>query len=83
MCLAQDLQVGNILVASDCMNVVKDIISGVPGGQNCMIIKEILKKGEDFSVATFVHERREANTEAHIGSQDQLSIWMLVDMFGY
>jgi ribonuclease HI len=88
MCLAQDLQVGNILVASDCMNVVKDIISGVPGGQNCMIIKEILKKRGDFSVATFVHERREANTEAHRLSRSAIyldvgrHVWLLTPPCG-
>ena len=54
-----------MMVATDCLNVVKQINERMVSGQHCMIIKEILVKKESFLMATFSHERREANGEAH------------------
>jgi hypothetical protein len=45
---------------SDCLNVVKAINEDGTREEHCMIIREILEKRREFSVATFSHERREA-----------------------
>jgi ribonuclease HI len=65
LALATDTHVSSLLVASDCQNVIKEINDGGKQGQHGMIIRDIMAKKQDFFQATFSHERREANGEAH------------------
>ena len=59
------MNIYRLWVASDCMNVIKEINGGGLRGQQCMIIKQILMKKQQFLEATFSYERREANGVAH------------------
>jgi hypothetical protein len=63
--LAEDMHINKFDMASDCLNVIKELNAGCSQGQQCTIIKEILMKKLGFHVATFNHERREANGDAH------------------
>jgi ribonuclease HI len=63
--LATNMHERKLHIVSDCLNVVKAINEDGTRGEHCMIIREILEKRREFSVATFSHERREANGEAH------------------
>jgi hypothetical protein len=61
---AANLLLGLILVASDCLEVVKGLHeenSGVLG----IILREIKDRPKISGDTTFSHERREANVEAH------------------
>jgi ribonuclease HI len=65
LALAEDMHLNKLWVASDCLNVIKEINDGANSGQQCMIIKQIHLKRNQFSEAKFSHERREANGDAH------------------
>jgi ribonuclease HI len=65
MSLAADLHVRKLLIASDCLSVVKELQSKQSGGPHCMVIKEILSRRSSFQDVFFIHERREANGKAH------------------
>jgi hypothetical protein len=62
--VAADLLLGPILVASDCLEVVKGLHeenAGVFG----IILREVKDRSKRRGNTTFIHERREANVEAH------------------
>ncbi|KAM3225890.1 hypothetical protein ACQJBY_058544 [Aegilops geniculata] len=64
MALVEDLQLQAIHVATDCMDVVKDIkqkSNPIYGA----IIHEIIEYSSSFNSCTFVHEFRSSNVEAH------------------
>lgn len=64
LALPNDLCLGKIRVASDCLNVVKAI--GEAGmGQHGRIIREIRTSMQGFQAAKVVHEGRAANGDAH------------------
>uniref|UniRef100_A0ACD5W7C1 Uncharacterized protein n=1 Tax=Avena sativa TaxID=4498 RepID=A0ACD5W7C1_AVESA len=65
LALAEDMHIAKPWVASDCLNVIKEINEGGSNGQQCMIVKQILLKKDQFLEAKFSHERREANGDAH------------------
>jgi hypothetical protein len=52
-------------VASDCLNIVKEINGSPARGKHCMITKEIERRRSKFLEVAFVHERREPNEDAH------------------
>ena len=62
--LADDLAVQNICVASDCQEVVNDIMRGT-GGPNAAIVHEIISRCNTFTSSSFTHERENFNFEAH------------------
>ncbi|KAM0899357.1 hypothetical protein ACQ4PT_021248 [Festuca glaucescens] len=62
--LAVDLQLTRIVVASDCMEVIKSF-EGVYLGKLSTVIQEIKSRAEGFASVSFVHERRCSNVEAH------------------
>ena len=63
--LAEDLHEQQLLLATDCLNVVKQVREGLVSGKDGMIIKEIRSRMRNLELATICHERREANSEAH------------------
>jgi ribonuclease HI len=63
--LAEDLQLQKVKVASDCLSVVHDINSGGCHSQYSMIVRDIALFRAKFQEASYGHERREANGEAH------------------
>jgi ribonuclease HI len=65
MSLAAVLHVRKILIASDCLSVVKELQSKQSSGPHCMVIMEILSHRSSFQDVFFIHERRGANGEAH------------------
>jgi ribonuclease HI len=72
--LAEDLQARKLKVASDCLNVVKEIQTGSAKGKHCMIINEIISRKESFLKVDIIHERREANEEAHMIARTATSL---------
>jgi hypothetical protein len=54
--LDADLLKPPFMVVSNCLNVIKEISSV---SAKCMIIKEMLKKEEGFSMTTLSHQRCE------------------------
>ena len=64
LALAEDLYIHQLLIASDCQNVVKDINQGT-GGPHSAIVHEIVARRTSFNFYNFVHEHRSHNFEAH------------------
>jgi hypothetical protein len=58
--LAADLSIQRVYVASDCKQVVNDIVAD-SGGVYAPIIKEILVHRLEFEKSTFIHEGRKSN----------------------
>ena len=65
MTLASDLVLQKFKLASDCLNVVRNL-QGTAMGAYGHIIREIKARAEDFTEVRFTHEGREANEDAHI-----------------
>ena len=64
VCLAQDLHLTRVKMASDCMAVVKALAE--PNlGSYCHILQDIKTCVIGFIDATFVHENRASNKEPH------------------
>jgi hypothetical protein len=61
---ADDLLLGPILVASDCLEVVNGLKGECWGRFGC-ILMETRDRAQQRTGTTFVHERRESNGEAH------------------
>jgi ribonuclease HI len=59
-----DLQLTRIKVASDCVEVINSL-DGIYMGKFSSVLHEIKSRSLDFAEASFVHERRASNTEAH------------------
>ena len=64
MALASDLVLQKFKLASDCLNVVRNL-QGTAMGAYGHIIREIKASAEDFTEVRFTHEGREANGDAH------------------
>ena len=64
MALASDLVLQKFKLASDCLNVVRNL-QGTAMGAYGHIIREIKARAEDFTEVRFTHEGREANGDAH------------------
>ena len=64
MALASDLVLQKFKLASDCLNVVRNL-QGTAMGAYGHIIREIKARAEDFTEVRFTHEGREANEDAH------------------
>ena len=65
LALAEDVDIQNLLVASDCQWIVNDTINQGTGGPHTAIIQEILDRRSSFQFCNFIHERRNYNFEAH------------------
>lgn len=64
LALASDLHIRKVRVASDCSNVIRSI-GGAAMAPYGHIIQEIKAQASSFQKMEFVHERREANYDAH------------------
>ncbi|TVU32538.1 hypothetical protein EJB05_24269, partial [Eragrostis curvula] len=64
LALAADLGLQNFRVASDCLNVVKNV-HGPGMGIYGQIVKEIKARMASFTSVDLVHEGRESNVDAH------------------
>ncbi|KAK1644381.1 hypothetical protein QYE76_062186 [Lolium multiflorum] len=62
--LALDLQLTKIKIASDCLEVIINLNNKVPC-RYVMVLKEIEYRSSLFQVASFSHEFRESNGDAH------------------
>jgi ribonuclease HI len=73
--LAEDLPARKLKVASDCLNAVKEIQAGSAKGQHSMVIfTEIISRKKFFLKVEIIHERREANEEAHMIARTATSL---------
>ena len=64
LALAEDLDVHDVVLASDCEGVVNDINWGT-SGPNAAITHEIIARSSGFSSCKFIFERRNFNLEVH------------------
>ena len=64
LALARDLGMQRITIASDCVNVVRNI-QGPGMGLYGHIVREIKAEMTSFTKANFVHEGRNSNGDAH------------------
>jgi hypothetical protein len=62
--LAQDLNLPRIMLATDCLSVVK-VLKKVNLGSYSHIIQEIKANAANLEDVSFVHEHRSSNREAH------------------
>jgi hypothetical protein len=65
LALAADLNLQKFVVATDCLSVVNNMEQPFRGAYS-MIIDEIKLTARSFTHATFKHENRRSNTEAHL-----------------
>jgi ribonuclease HI len=70
LALAEDCGIQRIIVASDCLIIVRNI-NEMPLCAYVMILKDIQERAKSFDYVCFAHEGRESNTEA-----DRLAICM-------
>jgi formylmethanofuran dehydrogenase subunit E len=64
LALAADLSIGDVMIASDCMEVVQGL-TGCTLGRFSHIIKEVQKMARQRGGVSFRHEGRRSNTDAH------------------
>jgi hypothetical protein len=64
LALAQDLNLGRITVASDCLAVVQDLSRPFAGIYSA-VLHEIKETSTLFERVSFRHENRASNSEAH------------------
>jgi ribonuclease HI len=64
LALAQDLNIQKICVASDCLEVIKNLTQPYDGGYGA-VIREIKDTTTLFQSVVFKHEARASNGEAH------------------
>ena len=82
LALASDLMQTQVVVASDCKEVVSNISEG-NGGTHAHIIREIKQMESEFQSCSFIFERRTTNIEAHSLAKYALSlsigrhVWLL------
>ena len=82
LALASDLLLQKVRLASDCANAVRSI-KGEAFGPYGHIVREITTSVVNFHKVEFVHERREANQEAHMLARSALfdscgrRVWLL------
>jgi len=82
LALASDLLLQKVRLTSDCANAVRSI-KGEAFGPYGHIVREITTTVVNFHKVEFVHERREANREAHMLARSALfdscgrRVWLL------
>jgi hypothetical protein len=64
LALAADLNIGDVMVASDCMEVVQGLL-GSSLGRFSHIIREVQIMARRRGGVSFRHEGRKSNTDAH------------------
>ena len=64
LALAQDLHLQRITVASDCLSVINALPQPYAGNYS-MVLEEIKTDARILAAATFRHENRASNSEAH------------------
>ncbi|TVU03622.1 hypothetical protein EJB05_50809, partial [Eragrostis curvula] len=64
MALASDLVLQKFRLATDCLNVVRNL-QGTAMGAYGYIVREIKARAKDFIDVSFIHKGREANGDAH------------------
>jgi len=64
MALASDLVLQKLRLATDCLNVVRNLQGSAIGAYG-HVVREIKARAADFNEVSFVHEGREANGDAH------------------
>ena len=72
LALADDLLLGNLIVASDCKQIGDDIKLGNPGSYGS-VITEIKLRSLDFN-CNFIFENCSSNSEAHSLAKHALSL---------
>jgi ribonuclease HI len=72
LALANDLSLSQVRMASDCANAVRSM-AGSTSSVYGQIVKEIKDGAADFQMMEIVHERREANSDAHTLARSTLS----------
>ena len=65
LALAEDCGIRSFVVASDCLNVVKNVRE-MPRCSYMMILQDIHQRSKSFSFVRFAHEGRNFNREAHM-----------------
>ena len=82
LALAQDLRLQHITVASDCLAVVNAMTSPYTGSYN-FVLEEVKADASRLQEASFRHENRESNSEAHrlarfsVSSSVGRQVWLL------
>jgi len=64
MALAKDLSLRRVRMASDCANAGRSM-KGLTMGVYVQIIRELKEEAATFQLMEIVHEKREANRDAH------------------
>jgi hypothetical protein len=65
LALAKDCGIRSFVVATDCLNVVKNIRE-MPRCAYMIILQDIHQRSKSFSSVQFAHEGRNFNREAHM-----------------
>jgi hypothetical protein len=71
LALANDLSLRRVRIASDCANAVRSLAYDILGVYS-HIVKEIKADPASFQGMEFVHEKREANHDAHVLARSTL-----------
>jgi hypothetical protein len=80
--LATDLQLRHLVIASNCLQVIKNLKEEFVGSYS-VIIDEIKAWTKDFTSVVFRHENRVSNSEAHCVARSFISassgrqVWLL------
>ncbi|XP_071679666.1 uncharacterized protein [Lolium perenne] len=77
LALAQDLNIQKICVASDCLEVIKNLTQPYDGGYGA-VIREIKDTTTLFQSVVFKHEARASNGEAHRLARSSICSWLLM-----
>ena len=64
LALAEDLHLRRVVVATDCLSVVKNMRQDYAGCYS-MVIQEVKARSAKFLEVSFKHENRRSNSEAH------------------
>jgi len=73
LALAKGLSLNRVRMASNCANAVRCMTGGSTMGAYGQIIQELREDAKAFLVMEFVHERREANHDAHVLARSTLA----------
>ena len=64
LALAHDLGITRLCIASDCLDVINNLIRPY-SGEYSMVVAEIMATASLFETTIFRHEKRNSNGEAH------------------
>lgn len=73
LALAKDLNLSQVVIGSDCMQVVSNI-NGAAAPSYALVLSEIRDRTKDFVKVSFRFENRETNLEAHALAKAALSL---------